>query len=189
VVKIVCEGTTDKNKLKEALNFFGIEYKDDIFIVMKNKSNFFKLELEYNDKYATLQTLIQADKIDKILFVIDADYKQNDSVYGGYENSKIAIETTIAALQIKELSDFYICCDPNTKDGYLESLLLSTVDENLKKCYSDFLDCIDIKEKSNHKNIMEQLHKITKPNRPYDFEHANFKELISKLKALFAHEV
>lgn len=184
MVRVVCEGKTDKNKLKEILDFLGIEYTDTNFTDMGDKSKVLD-----NKNHKALAQLIRTGQIDKVLFVIDADYEQNDSVYGGYENSKRAIENTIAVLQIQEFSDFYICYDPNTKDGYLESLLLSTVDENLKKCYSDFLDCIDIKEKSNHKNIMEQLHKITKPNRPYDFNHINFKELISKLKALFAQEI
>jgi hypothetical protein len=42
-------------------------------------------------------------------------------------------------------------CDPSSTDGYLESLLLSTVDENLKKCYGEFLDCIEFQEKNHHK--------------------------------------
>jgi hypothetical protein len=149
------------------------------------KAIFFNLKLEDNDKCATLKALIQADKIDKVLFVIDADYEENDDVYGGYENSKRAIENVITSLNLQDLADYYICCDPVLKNGYLESLLLSTVDENLKKCYDDFLRCIGSMKKNTHKNIMEQLHKITKPEKPYDFNHENFGELTGKLKALF----
>ena len=64
-------------------------------------------------------------------------------------------------------------------------MLLSTVDDNLKICYDEFLDCIDFKEKNQHKYIMEQLHKITQPNKPYNFNDQYFNELKEKLKQLF----
>ena len=182
MVKIVCEGVTDKNKIKEFLLFLEILCNDDNFYVMGNKSNIFKKDC---DEYRTLLQLYKADKIENLLFVVDADYEANDSVYGGYKNTKKEIEKLIKKLDISDVSDFYISCDTTTKDGYLESLLLSTVDDNLKKCYDKFLDCIEFKEKSNHKYIMEQLHKITKPEKPYDFNHKNFKELKDKLKNLF----
>jgi len=47
-----------------------------------------------------------------------------------------------------------------------------------------FLDCIEFKEKNQHKYIMEQLHKITKPNKPYDFGHENFEGLRGVLVGL-----
>ena len=182
MVKIICEGKTDKNKISELLSFLGISYNDDNFITMGNKSNIFKVD---NINYKTLLHLIKADKIDNILFIVDADYQKDNNEYGGYSNTKEKIEKLLLDLAIKEISDYYIACNPNTKDGYLESLLLSTVDQNLKKCYSEFLDCIDFKEKNHHKYIMEQLHKITQPNKPYDFNHKNFSELKEKLIRLF----
>jgi len=182
MVKIICEGRTDKKKISELLNFLSILYTDDNFIVMGNKSNFFKLD---NSEYKTLQQLIKADKIEKILFIIDADYQKDNNKYGGYKNTKEKIEKLLLDLDIKSICNYYITCHPNTKDGYLESLLLSTVDENLKKCYDEFLECINFKEKNNHKYIMEQLHKITQPNKPYDFNHKNFSKLKEKLIQLF----
>jgi len=182
MVKIICEGKTDKNKIIELLEFLDISYSDDYFIIMGNKSNFFKLD---NSKYKTLQQLIKADKIDKILFIIDADYHEDNKEYGGYRNTKEKIEQLLLDLNIEKISDYYITCNPNTQDGYLESLLLSTVDNNLKQCYNEFLDCIDFKEKNQHKYIMEQLHKITQPNKPYNFNHKNFRELREKLIKLF----
>lgn len=184
MVKIVCEGKTDKNKIIELLKFLDISYSCDNFIVMGNKSNFFKIE---NREYKTLLQFIKADKIDKILFIIDADYYKDNKEYGGYSNTKDKIEKLLIDLNVKSISDYYITCNPNTKDGYLESLLLSTVNDNLKKCYDEFLDCIEFKEKNQHKYIMEQLHKITQPKKPYDFNHKNFKELKEKLIKLFEH--
>lgn len=182
MVKIVCEGKSDKNKIKEMLDFLEIDSSDDTFIIMGNKSTIFK---ENDDRYKTLLTLIQAQKVEKILFIVDADYKKDNSIYGGYNNTKSALESLIKNLNIKDISDFYISCNPFSKDGYLESLLLSTVDENLKKCYDEFLDCIEFEEKNNHKYIMEQLHKITSPKKPYDLTHNNFMEFRDKLSLLF----
>ena len=49
----------------------------------------------------------------------------------------------------------------------------------------DFLDCINFEEKNHHKYIMEQLHKITSPEKPYDLNHQNFKVLKDELTTLF----
>jgi len=182
MVKIICEGKTDKNKISELLIFLDILYSDDNFITMGNKSNIFKKD---DAKYQTLLQLIQANKVENILFIIDADYQKDDDKYGGYNNTKDKIEKLLLDLNIKNISDYYITCNPSTKDGYLESLLLSTVDKNLKECYDEFLDCINFKEKNQHKYIMEQLHKITQPNKPYNFNHENFSELKEKLIQLF----
>jgi hypothetical protein len=182
MVKIICEGNSDKNKIGELLAFLDIEYNDDNFVVMGNKSNVFKTN---NDNYRTLLQLIQADKIEKILFVVDADYQKDNSESGGYENTQKKLDILIQKLNIEDMSSLFISCNPISKDGYLESLLLSTVDDNLRNCYDEFLDCIELKEKNHHKYIMEQLHKITKPNKPYDFNHDNFKILRDELRSLF----
>lgn len=36
----------------------------------------------------------------------------------------------------------------------------------------------------NQKNIMEELHKLAKPEKPYDFSHENFNGLKEKLRNL-----
>lgn len=149
---------------------------------MGNKSNIFKQD---NDKYRTLLEFIKADKIEKVLYVVDADYLNDNEQYGGYENTKNKIKDLLVNLNIEKICNYYISCEPSTRDGYLESLLLSTVNGNLKNCYDEFLNCIEFKEKKQHKYIMEQLHKITKPNKPYDFNHKNFNELKEKLTNLF----
>jgi hypothetical protein len=174
MVKIICEGPTDKNKISELLTFLNISYNDDNFIVMGNKSNIFK---EEDTRYKVLLGLIKSDKIEQVLFIVDADYQKDNHIYGGYDKTKNEIEKLFINLKVKNISDYYITCNPISKDGYLESLLLSTVDDNLKICYDEFLDCIDFKEKNQHKYIMEQLHKITQPNKPYNFNNQNFNEL------------
>lgn len=186
MVKIICEGNSDKNKIMEFLSFLSINYSDDNFVVMGNKSNIFDID---NEKYKTLLELIKAEKVENILFIVDADYQKDNNRYGGYNKTNNELNILINSLKIKDISDFYISCNPSSKDGYLESLLLSTVNTNLKKCYSDFLDCIEFEDKNHHKYIMEQLHKITSPKKPYNFSHDNFKILKEKLNNIFKTRV
>ncbi|MDQ1339546.1 MAG: hypothetical protein QG567_698 [Campylobacterota bacterium] len=187
MVKIICEGKSDKNLISNFMDFLGYEgcYSDDNFIIMGNKSNIFKID---DPKYKTLLELIKADKISKILFVVDADYEKDNNGYGGYDNTKREMLSLIQKLQIDSISDYFISCDPATQDGYLESLLLSTVDKNLKNCYDGFLDCIEFPDKNHHKYIMEQLHRITSPNKPYDFAHQNFDVFKMKLEGILSNE-
>ena len=150
------------------------------------KSNFFKLD---NRSYNELKLEIEERAINKILFVIDADYKQNDSKYGGYDNSKKELEKIIKELELKEISDIYITCDPDNQCGYLESLILSTIPPKQKDCIEDFLECSEFKSKENHKAILNQIYKMGYPNAPYDFSHLNFNKLKTKLKKLFEEEI
>jgi len=182
MVKIICEGSSDKNKIAELLGYLEINYREDNFIIMGNKNNIFQIG---NNKYKTLKELMKAEKIEKIFFIVDADYKKDNNKYGGYENTQNELRKLINNLKIENKSDFFISCNPTTKDGYLESLLLSTVDENLKKCYDEFLNCIEFEEKNKHKYMIEQLHKLTSPQKPYNFSNDNFNELKEKLIKLF----
>lgn len=184
MVKIVCEGRTDKNKIQELLEHLGIEYSENDFIVMGNKSNCFKKD---DARYKTLLTLIKAEKIEKVLFIIDADDIENDNKFGGYENTEKKLRQLINTLDIHKISTIYIMCDPISKEGYLESLLLSTVDSNPKQCYDELLDCLKMPNKNNNKYVMEQLHRLSNPDNPYDFEHENFKDLKEKLSNHFHH--
>lgn len=153
-----------------------------IIIVIGNKSNL----LNENDTgYKTLLQQIYAGLVTKLLVIVDADDKENDLKSGGLNNTKKKIETLIASLKIQDISDYFIACDPDTKKGYFESLFLSTVDNELKRCYEEFLKCSKLTAKDNQKTIMEELHRLTKPNKPYDFSHENFDELKQKLRNLF----
>ncbi|MDO8261063.1 MAG: hypothetical protein Q7T50_06245, partial [Candidatus Magasanikbacteria bacterium] len=88
-------------------------------------------------------------------------------------------------LSLSGLSDIYVTCNPNTKDGYLESLILSSIPKKQKECIETFLNCSEFKSKDNHKSILNQIYKIAYPNAPYDFSHKNFDELKQKLQNLF----
>jgi hypothetical protein len=150
---------------------------------MGGKSNFFKHQ---DPKYGNLLQLIEADQITKVLFVMDADCQQNDEKYGGYENTLTSWQTLVTDnLKIHAISDIYITCDPTTQTGYIESLLLSTLDDAKKVCIETFLQCSDFKAKENHKAILNQIYKTAYPEAPYDLKHTHFDELKQKLRVLF----
>jgi hypothetical protein len=189
-VAILHEGnekkTHDNELLKLLITKLNLDLNRVTFIGMGNKSNFFKKEFI---KYKRLQQHIQREAIEKVLFVIDADYEQNDSRYGGYNNTKKEIQKIIKELKLENYSDIYITCDPLEQCGYLESLILSSIPIKQKECIEIFLECSEFKSKENHKAILNQIYKIAYPNAPFDFSHSNFDELKTKLKKLFEEEI
>jgi hypothetical protein len=180
-IAILCEGKTDKEFLKLFLKDLGADTTKIVFFVLGNKSNFFKQD---NKNYKELLIKINTETVDKILFVLDADSIENDSLYGGYNNTENELNKIISSLKLLNY-DTYIVCDSKTKDGYLESLILSTLNIKQKDCITNFLKCSKFKGKDNHKAIINQIYKQAYPNSPYDFSHQNFNELKTKLKALF----
>jgi hypothetical protein len=72
------------------------------------------------------------------------------------------------------------------KEGYLESLILSTLSEEQDDCINSFLEkCPEFRGKNSHKSIFNVIYKNAYPKAPYNFEHENFNELKTKLKNLF----
>ena len=185
-VVILHEGNSKKSKdnqlLKLLIESLDLDIQKVKFIGMGTKSNFFK---KNNLDYREIVKDIQREAIERVLFVVDADYEQNDSIYGGYQNTKTELEKIIKELNLEEYSDIYITCDPNEQCGYLESLILSTIPQKEKECIETFLECSDFKSKENHKAILNQIYKTAYPNAPFDFSHENFDELKLKLKKLF----
>jgi hypothetical protein len=77
-------------------------------------------------------------------------------------------------------------CNPETQEGSLESLILSTIeDKNLRGCIIGFLKCSQLESKEDHKAILNQIYKVIYPNEPYNFDHPHFDELKTKLTSLF----
>ncbi len=185
-VAILHEGKSNKSHDNELLKLLIQELAlplDEVkFIGLGTKSNFFK---KGNDNYKELLLDIKRKSINKILFVVDADYKKNDSTYGGFDNTLKEIIKTRKELNIYENSDLYISCNFETKDGYLESLILSSIPKEQKECIEDFLGCSDFKSKENHKAILNQIYKSAYPKAPYNFTSKKFDILKLKLKTLF----
>jgi len=184
-VAILHEGnakkTNDNELLKLLIQKLELDSNKVVFFGMGTKSNFFKSEYP---SYKNLKNSIENEEINKLLLVVDADYECNDNKYGGYQNTEKALKEIIAELGFKDYSDIYIVCEPKTQEGYLESLILSSIPPQHKNCIQDFLSCSEFKSKDNHKSILNQIYKIAYPNKPYDFSHKNFDKLKQKLRNL-----
>lgn len=188
-VAILHEGNSKKTADNELLKLLVEDLKLDNqyieYFGFGSKSNFFKKD---NEKYNRIKLQLEEKVLSKILFVVDADYIKNDSTYGGFENTLEEIIKIRKELNIYKISDLYITCDFDTKDGYLESLILSSIPQEQKDCIENFLDCSEFKSKENHKAILNQIYKSAYPNAPFDFSHPNFDILKQKLKNLFKKE-
>ena len=164
----------DEFELKERVNFVG----------MGSKSNFFKLD---NQTYKLLKSEIEREVVEKVLFIVDSDYKGNKK-YDGYEDTLSEIEMIQEELDIKGISDTFIAYDINSKnrEGYLESLILSTLSKEQDDCINSFLEkCPEFRGKESHKSIFNVIYKNAYPKAPYNFEHPHFEELKQKLTDLF----
>ena len=185
-VAILHEGNEKKTNDKALLSLLIDNLELDIntieFFPFGTKSNFFDQD---NIKYKRLKLQIAEKEVVKVLFVVDADYVENDATYGGVQNTQNKLDETIEALGLTEYSTTYVTCDPTEKCGYLESLILSTIPEEQKECIETFLECSDFKSKENHKAILNQIYKTAYPKAPFDFSHENFNALKQKLQTLF----
>ncbi len=174
--------TNDNELIKLLIERLELDKTRVEFFGFNTKSNFFKNDYK---GYKDLLERIEEELISKILFVVDADYKKNDSIYGGFDNTLKKMIDIRKKLNIYEISDLYITCDFDIKEGYLESLILSSIPTTQKKCIETFLNCSEFKSKENDKAILNQIYKNAYPHAPYNFEHPNFDILKQKLKTLF----
>jgi len=186
MVALFHEGKSiDRDFFELLLSHLKLNFNKVSFYGMGSKSNFFK---QNNKSYKKLKLEIYDNKVDKILFIIDSDYEKDNKIYGGYENSLREIKLIQKELNIENISDTFIAYDKNsnTKEGYLESLILSSLDNQQRECIESFLNkCPEFKGRDNHKSIFNMIYKNAYPKAPYNFEHRNFDELKKKLKDLF----
>ena len=189
MVAILHEGnakkTADNKLLKLLIEKLELDIRKIRFFGLGSKSNFFKKE---NRAYKELLSEISEGAFSKVLFVVDADYEENDTTYGGFNNTLEKMIAIRKELKIYELSDLYITCDFDTKEGYLESLILSSIPQKQKECIETFLECSEFKSKENDKAILNQIYNHAYPNAPYDFSSDKFDILKQKLKNLFKEE-
>ncbi|MEA2099535.1 MAG: hypothetical protein U9P72_05320 [Campylobacterota bacterium] len=184
-VAIFHEGKSiDKSFFELLLDELELDKNKVRFYGMGNKSNFFKIE---NTNYEDLLLEIDDTTIDKVLFILDSDYEKNDIVYDGYENTLREINSIREKLKIENKSDVFIAYDFNSikKEGYLESLILSSIPKEQKECIKTFLDCSNFKAKNHHKSILNEIYKKAYPDTSYNFPDPYFTELKQKLQNLF----
>lgn len=174
--------TADKKLIKSLIQKLGLPERSIDYYAFGSKNEFFKIS---NLNYIELKGDVEADEINKILFIVDADHEKDDAKYKGYENTKNELKKVIAELGFQDIARFYIVCDPDTKTGYLESLILASLPPEKRNCIERFVECSEIKPKQMHKTIINHLYTIAYPGPPYNFDHRNFDELKAELTQLF----
>jgi hypothetical protein len=175
--------TSDKKLIKNLLANLGFDANSIYFDGFGSKDNFFKKD---SKKYLKLKEFVEAGQIDKILFIVDADYEKDDAKYKGFENTENELRRIINELGLQDIARFYIVCDPVSKTGYLESLILASLPEEKRKCIECFVKCSEINPKQIHKTIINNIYTIAYPDPPYNFDHPYFGELKTALTNLFA---
>lgn len=182
-IAILHEGNKiDKEFFNTLISHLSLDKSEVSYYPFGTKSNFYKGQ---HKQYKDLIKEVNSERINKILFILDADDEKDDRVYGGYENTSNKLKEIIKNLDIKDISDFYITKKPNECYGNLESLILSTITKKQSDCIKTFLGCSSFKSKENSKAILNQIYKLAYPTTPYDLEHKNFNELKEKLIYLF----
>jgi len=184
---ILHEGKSiDKGFFKLLLKHLNLDISLVSFYGMGSKSNFFKID---NKQYKDILLEVELERISKLLFIVDSDYVGNKK-YDGYEDTLKEIKHIQEELNIEELSDIFVAYDMrlDKKEGYLESLILSTLSSEQTKCIESFLNCSDFKSKFHDKSIFNIIYKNAYPSSDYNFEHPNFNKLKQKLKNLFKEQ-
>ena len=174
--------TADKKLIRTLIEKLGLPESSIIYYAFGSKNEFFKIT---NLNYIELKEYVEAETIDRILFIVDADHEKDDAKYKGYENTEKELKNIIDELGFNDFACFYIVCDHVTKTGYLESLILASLSAEKRNCIERFIECSEINPKQIHKTIINNLYTIAYPDPPYNFEHAHFDELKAELTNLF----
>ena len=174
-IAIICEGKNDKDFLCEFIDFLEFNSKTIDFYIFGGKSFIFQSN---HTKYEEL--LNEREQISKILFIVDADYEDQ-----AFESTKNNLKNIIEELSLDKFSQTYIMCDPKTNTGYLESLILSTLEPEQKKCIECFLKCTGWEPEKGDKTVYHRLYKTGYPDPKHNFSHENFNDLKTKLGDLF----
>ncbi len=181
MVRIFCEGSDDKtflrlllNDLKKSNEIIGFENFDSIINVMGGKS-----KLLDKDSYSVANKKI-GKGIQKVLFVFDCDFSEDDNSCGGLEASQKAIEELIEILDWKIEVNYYIF------NKNLDYFIIDTLDK--KDGFLACEECFNLKKLNKNRKILTCIYKSLYPKKPYNFSHKNFDELKQKLKNLFKEE-
>ena len=182
---ILCEGGDDVGFLSKFCKELGLKVKEKEVVIQKiskesennsAKSAFFKI-----DSYSMIKQWIDNGQYSKVLFMVDADYPENDAVYGGLANTQKALDEIINTLGFTKKAKYFIACDPINKTGNLEHLILSTIDDTKTKCINKLLDCVLEMDVHSDKKIVLSSYEAIFKESPYNYTHENFKELTELL--------
>ena len=173
---ILCEGGNDIGFLRKFCQYLELDMKKIDIQKVSGKSNFFK-----EISYSTIRQKINGGLYSKVLFVVDSDYITNDGMYGGFENSTNELLKMIKKLNIEDKSKVFIACDPVTREGNLEHLVLSTLGKEERDCILKLLKCVlEMNVHSDKKIVLSSYEAIFKES-PYNLPHENFNLLRDSL--------
>ena len=179
MVKIIVEGNDDKNLLTTLLRKLELGDKNKLESYILSMGGKAKLLDCKQQKYEKITEKIKLNKITKVLFIFDCDFKKDDNECGGYDKSEECFQQLKKDLNWNIEVDYYIF-DKNLDYFLIESL------PKKKECFIDFEKCLDLKEISPNRKPIANLYRNLYPNNPYDFSHQNFNELKQKLRNLFS---
>ncbi len=184
---ILCEGGDDVGFLNKFCKYLKLDKKIVIQKISKESLNSAKSAFFKETSYIAIRQKIKIGQYDKILFIVDADYIENDKIYGGYESTKNELEKIILKLDFdKNKTNYFIMCDPVKKTGNLEHLILSTIDNPKKNCIIELLDCVSQMEVHSNKKIVLSSYEAIFKESPYNLTHSNFRKLKTLLENLGA---
>jgi hypothetical protein len=177
MVAILFEGKSDREFFDDILKACNLPTDKVIYYNFEGKDNIFNIGHKY---YGEIEKDIEAGRVEEIFIAVDADNPKDKNPNRGYEATENKLKEIIEDLDFDIYIDYYIMCNKN-RNGYLESFLLSVLDDEQKKCVDDFRNCF--KYELTDKWIYNSFYKHNK--YPFDFSHQNFNELKQKLKNLF----
>ena len=178
MVAILFEGKSDGRFFDDVLKEYNLPVEDVTYYDFKGKDNIFNIGHEF---YGEIEDDIKnIGRIEKLFIVVDADNPKDPNPNRGYEASEEKLKKIIEDLDFNIPIDYYIMCDTNN-NGYLESFLLSVLDDKQKECIEDFKSCFTYE--LTDKWVYNTFYKHNQ--HPFDFSHENFNELKQKLQTLF----
>ena len=177
MVGIIVEGKTDEEFLEDFLAHLGFARDSYNIIAFGGKDNIFQLS---HNQYDRLEKEISVKKIKALLVTCDADDPRDPSPIRGYEETQNHLHSLIENLNFQIPIKTHIFCDDNHL-GYLESFLLSILDDGQKECIADFKECYqyDLTDKWIFNSFYKQK------EHPFDYDHSRFDELKEKIQSLF----
>ncbi len=186
-IAVLHEGTLDRKVIEKLIEHLNLDAKLVAFYPMGVKNNFFKQD---SPAYIALSQPIENEEISKVFFILDAD--KYDKNQGGLVKTQEKLQAMIKSLDWEQISSFYITHDPRTEhqEGFIESLLLSTIPDDKMKCMNRFLECSGFIAKDGDKSTYERIYKsLAHPLSPYEYcKHSHFEELRTKLRDLFSED-
>ncbi len=184
MVAIVVEGKRDVTFFKNYITHY-LKIEKNRYKIIKTDGKSILLDSDC-EKYKNLCEDLDTNRVKKVLFIIDSDNAIDNPDIGGYENSCSFIEKLFLDLSIKDYANYFIACDPETQEGNIENLVVSTLSKKQEECIKSFLDCSEL-ENNDGKRLLG-IYNYGYPEKPYDFQHPNFNELKTKLKNLFKEQ-